>query len=1156
MRLRRLELIRYGGFSDRVLDFGAGKPDLHLVIGPNEAGKSTMLQAIGDLLFGIPTQSAQNWRYDYGDLRIRALLGGGTGDLDVTRRKGKRNTLLAPDGSALADDALAPWLGGMDRRSFERMFGLDHTKLREGGEAILVGKDDAARIVLEAGTGFAGIGQELKKLEEQAAMLFKPSAQIPVINRLMRERTDALATVRSTMLSDSDWATVKARRDAAEATRASLVAEGRDLALRAHAIERINRIRPLLARRSVAQEVLNGLGPVRPMPTDAGERLSLALAERGTAQELQELETGKRERARTERKAIELPDQLLAAKAGVETLASRLAVAEKAGLDLVQRKAEQATLLDRSARVRIEAGLAADHAIPGSGLRKRLRDMLEDGRRLDAENSRLHQNRQAIDDELGRLPPLQEEGTAEASLGALRAVLDRVPTDAAGRMKSLSTAREKLSARLDDVIAGLAPWHGTVEALRKCVPPAAGETLLAANGIDEARASLAAAEAEIVEAEKQVVGIRTELAALSEAGVLPTPEVVASARARRDAVIQTVRVRLDAARADDDALVGAELRNVTDRADRLADRRDADAHRVAQHGVLSRRKAELEERIGLARGVIERESVRLEAATQAWADLLRRLAFKRSIPPADVDRWRTERDRALAVADELREAARTSADFEAELGARSDALNAVLAGVGQFASSVALPDLLERARHEIARLDEMVRARDIATGERGRLDKALESLRGSIVEADRSRSVFEADRKQILSEVGLSDHLPAVAVADALDAFDELAADVGTLTTMERQILLDEKQVSDFTVSLGTLLEALGKPSSGRPFEQARVLSDDLGSALRAQATLRRHVEIEQEAEEGLVAIEHRLGATSRVISDLMGVAGASSEEELAELIEFGRKARGYDAELARLAAEILGECEGLDPAVVTEQAATLSPDEAAAELDAIRIRRVEIEEAREAVGRELASAEADMSGAATATGAADAQQDAVAIGAAMAEAAERHVEVATAAALLRWMIDRHRATAQAPLIERAGALFAQVTAGAFTGLVLDYDEDDRPLIKGLRANSSRVGVDGMSEGTRDQLYLALRLGAVAGRGVSQALPVICDDLLITADDGRATEMLRVLAAASRDNQIILFSHHEHLIDVARSAIGNQGFVLHRIDRTPIGAAA
>ncbi len=60
MRFRRLDLLRYGPFTDKVLTF---RPEakLHLVFGPNEAGKSSSLAAIGDLLFGF----AKRKEYDF-----------------------------------------------------------------------------------------------------------------------------------------------------------------------------------------------------------------------------------------------------------------------------------------------------------------------------------------------------------------------------------------------------------------------------------------------------------------------------------------------------------------------------------------------------------------------------------------------------------------------------------------------------------------------------------------------------------------------------------------------------------------------------------------------------------------------------------------------------------------------------------------------------------------------------------------------------------------------------------------------------------------------------------------------------------------------------------------------------------------------------------
>lgn len=330
MRFRRLELIRYGGFADRVLDFGGGGVDFHLIVGPNEAGKSTMLEAISDLLFGIPGQSRQNWRYDYADLRIRALIEHDDGILDLTRRKGNRNTLLAADGSALPDEVLAPLLAGIDRRTFERMFGLDHEKLREGGQAILEGKDDAARIVLEAGTGLSGIGTELKRLDDEAAAVFKPNAQNPAVNRLMRERAEALAAVRDATLTDAQWSAVKEQRREAEDRRAALLAEGQALTARAAALERIERARRPLARLTAARSASAALGPVPDLSADADRRLASALAERTTAAGLAEQHRTTLARLQGEHDKIVLPERLLAEQARLEALEERRPVIEKA----------------------------------------------------------------------------------------------------------------------------------------------------------------------------------------------------------------------------------------------------------------------------------------------------------------------------------------------------------------------------------------------------------------------------------------------------------------------------------------------------------------------------------------------------------------------------------------------------------------------------------------------------------------------------------------------------------------------------------------------------------------------------------------------------------------------------------------------------------
>ena len=87
-----------------------------------------------------------------------------------------------------------------------------------------------------------------------------------------------------------------------------------------------------------------------------------------------------------------------------------------------------------------------------------------------------------------------------------------------------------------------------------------------------------------------------------------------------------------------------------------------------------------------------------------------------------------------------------------------------------------------------------------------------------------------------------------------------------------------------------------------------------------------------------------------------------------------------------------------------------------------------------------------------------------------------------------------------------------------------------------------------MSEGTADPLYLALRLAALELRRSSHPqMPLILDDALVTSDDERAANILQALSRFSEHGQVMIFTHHGHLIDVARKALGEQALVSHTL---------
>jgi uncharacterized protein YhaN len=77
-----------------------------------------------------------------------------------------------------------------------------------------------------------------------------------------------------------------------------------------------------------------------------------------------------------------------------------------------------------------------------------------------------------------------------------------------------------------------------------------------------------------------------------------------------------------------------------------------------------------------------------------------------------------------------------------------------------------------------------------------------------------------------------------------------------------------------------------------------------------------------------------------------------------------------------------------------------------------------------------------------------------------------------------------------------------------------------------------------MSEGTIDQLFLALRIASIeqSVKGGS-ILPVLADDLFINFDDGRAEAGFRVLGELAKSTQVLFFTHHKHLLEIARRSL-------------------
>ena len=282
------------------------------------------------------------------------------------------------------------------------------------------------------------------------------------------------------------------------------------------------------------------------------------------------------------------------------------------------------------------------------------------------------------------------------------------------------------------------------------------------------------------------------------------------------------------------------------------------------------------------------------------------------------------------------------------------------------------------------------------------------------------------------------------------------------------------------------------------------------------------------EAERELVEVEARLAR-------LADEAGEPSDAGRLRALAARRRAldrlltaRDALADSARSAgdgldlATLRGEARGLDLDFVRAEAADV-----AARLEAVDAR---VEAAiREQVRAEAALRDGERDDAA---GAVARREAAVAD---LHEAAGRYVELKVARELLAAGVRVVREESQAPLVRDAGALFARMTLGEFEGVAADVDDRGVPVVVGIRSDGSGPrSVAAMSDGARDQMFLAFRLASLAAYcAAAEPLPFVGDDLLVHFDDDRAEATLDLLAGFGERTQVLLFTHHRSVRDVA-----------------------
>ncbi|MFS0789435.1 ATP-binding protein [Brevundimonas phoenicis] len=1140
MRFSSLNLERYGRFEGCELRFRAGSPDFHIIYGPNEAGKSTSLSAVSDLLFGFPARSAYNFLHSYPLLRVGAVLEDEVASLAVRRKKGTSGTLLDADDRVIDEGPLLAMLRGQTRETFALGFSLDQDGLREGGRAMIAARDDVGRALFAAGAGLTGVTEELARLESEADAIWGPRAAARrTFTQAQRELDDAMRAVRDEALKPKAWldartalAQSQARLDDAQRRRDTLLSS-------ASRLERIRQIAPHVRVRADQLAALAALAGVVDMGEAREAAAEAAMVEADTAS--RDKSVAERLLAEAKERATRYaPDRtVLNAAAEIDALVVASGAIHKAHQDLGRIEAEYAAGATRVSRLREEAGAlgaAPPTRIVSGGLRELAADQTRDKAILreieEAERQLAVRHLEAAPDAASPVP--------EAEMAALKAAVAAargLGLDIDERCLTLQRRAEAAAGALDAAITRLAPWKGEIGTLRRLPKPAVRE-------IDEVGQGLAANAAEVARETANARRAREEAEELAlqveqlVAGAGVSEADISEARATRQDRWTPIRDHVVAAaplEAAREAVLAFE--SALERADERSDRRFAAADASSRLMDLGQRRARLTLEAAQADARAMKAAEERAAVLQAWSLRLTADGLP-DLEPSWFQDWSGERDAALvaAAAADLAEAETRSAR-EARDRAR-ETLQGLLAPSFEATGDEALHPLLREAEERVDAAERLAQKAQVDQAARLQVDReaaALEARRATLVQA---MSIREANWCDRTAAAGLG--LEMQDAATALVVVEELRAALSAQADLQARIDGIDRDSRIHAAQVAALLGPEITPSQDANQDLNR-LRERLAEARAAAAGLATLEETIEGREAEVRMARARADAASETLSSLATDIGLADREALSAAISGSRTLRRLRAGLADSERAILAAGDGKTVEALVAEAQDADMDALsgrtetlAAEIDVLNAEVAECAAANGDARRAFANLETDGLSASAAAGAAEEAR------AELGELAEHYILKRAQVVMLRWTIETYRARHQDPLLQRASTLFSRLTSGRYAALRVEADGAS-PQLLGVRDDGrTAVEIDGMSEGTTDQLFLALRLAAVeqsVAKGVR--LPFIADDLFVNFDDERAEAGIRVLAELARSTQVLFFTHHPHLVAIAREVVGS-----------------
>lgn len=1161
MRIAQIDLKAFGHFTDRRIKFGA-TPDFHIAYGPNEAGKTTMSRGLRAALFGFHTKTSDDFLHPYSSLRVGLVLESADGKrLAAMRRKAIKNSLIKYDpatgeelGEAIADDHLPQWMGGLTEGLYTSMFSLDHAELVAGGRALSEGKGEIGQSLFEAGAGLTSIRMLREQLAAEAGRLFRPQSRTLSIPLAVNAYAEAKKEAKDAQTRPGEWDTLRKAAEEAKSEYEKLRAQQDLLQKESRRLERLAAVLPDVASRSLVLERLEAMGDVRRLEAHAKER-------RIAAETL--LRQAEATLTQSEAEVALMQGELDAVPRSPAIIAEGAAI-EAAYYSLVAYREARDAAVAADSKIQLASKQAAELACAiGDILRDDLRDVIPTATQcarvqgLDNEGRTLKTDlRQALETLENTKAELQELADELASLGAqivppsLQAALRTFDAGGNPETKAADLARQTKTQESNLELSAKALSDRGLEALVTMTTPLPAEL----QSFREARAEQDSARTilknNINKLEDDMSIVAGSIEGLMQCGEVPTAEHLADQRQQRDGMWRKIRRKAypDGKAIDEPLPTAAEYEMAVQAADGTADSRFTDVERVSQHADFVKRMAQMRHGLELERERLAEVNSQIGAQMQQWQALLAKHGLP-SLGATELTEWIARRDglveRYQAYVDIK---AQASAAAESATTVRGNLTAALVeAGLPSCGDAESLAQAIARAREHAGEAGEAAAKGKLLARQKTQAEAKLINAERKIVECKNALAEWRTQWAQSMAAICLDAGALGIEATARLAQFEELDAVLNTLD--EARAALTAARIAETRTENETkrLCDAIGYESGERPADAViETLYERLRDA-RAQDQLAKNLVGKIEAVERTKAqAGQSMTSVNEELAALIVAAGCQALVDLAEAENRSAERIRLDGELSAVEDRLV-EASALPLQELLAQATGQDIVQVRAALDCagedIKAANPQVETLhKKLIDAQVALEKVDGTAKASA-----AEQKAADASARLSTQIAEYAAATVASAVLSDVIEIYQQRHQGPLLARASELFAAITGGKFAKVAADFDEDKTVLV-GVRNNGKREGVDALSSGRRDQLFLALRLAAIESHVANQGpIPVVVDDIVINFDDAAASATFKVLADLSTKTQVLFFTHHEHLIDRATAILGAAKFMAHTL---------